>query len=148
MPNLTRLYNFQPGTPISSSQMNQELNQLVNGVNNTYSKTESDANFLKKTALATATPLMQSGWVSRSGSESAYKFIRTQEGLVHVVGSIINGATGINSVISNIPPGFEPAKIEYMVVGSGLVRFQGSQVSVARSLPTAEVFFNMTYSTV
>jgi hypothetical protein len=59
--------------------------------------------------LKTATLL--NSWVAFAVGTTTLKYIKSTDGMVHLVGSIKNGTTANGTAIMTLPTGFQPAEI-------------------------------------
>jgi hypothetical protein len=112
---IQRLYDFQPGTRISSQQMDDELTQLVNEVNDKYSKQESDTRFAQKQQENWINAVMLNGWVTDPGSNSPTRFYKDEFGIVHIAGPISGGTKEAWTQLFILPAGYRPSTNLYPI---------------------------------
>jgi hypothetical protein len=113
---ISRKYDFQPGTKISSQQIDDEFNQLVATSNDLetdigirYTKGETDVKFAKKQQDAYIPAVFQNAWINYGNNYSEAGYMLDEFGFVHLRGMIYNGILAKAAFL--LPEGMRPAKI-------------------------------------
>lgn len=114
---IQRKYDFQPGTRISSSQVDEEFNNLIvfantleEGVNNRYTKEQTDNTYAKKTQENWIPLILQNGWGGTGVGNAEPRYMKDEFGFVHFKGSIWGGAIADWTIIANLPVGYIPSE--------------------------------------
>jgi hypothetical protein len=110
---IQRLYDFQPGTKISSQQMDDELTQLVNEVNN------QEMIFAKKQQETWHDLGLVNGWVNVGDGNATAQYMKDEMGFVHIKGYIKGGLTAYGNWIAYpLPSGYRPLQHHNVSVGT------------------------------
>lgn len=117
-----RKYDFQAGTRISSSQVDEEFDQLIEAANNneqnitdtntafaTHQADEATQDYLGHVKLPENwKPItLLNGWVNASGGRDA-KYYKDGFGTVYLCGMIMSGTTNNGTTIFSLPAGYRP----------------------------------------
>lgn len=102
-----RKYDFQPGTKISSSQVDEEFNQLIDIAN----FLETSVNERARIEQGNLVPLvLQNGFVRQGTNDYPPAYRKTDTNYVYVVGAITKSTDILSStVIAVLPVGSRPA---------------------------------------
>jgi hypothetical protein len=131
MADISRKYNFTAGSTIQSGQMNEELNQLVDAVNDRYSKSDSDARYIKKLTTNWVNCIYSSGWTTDSGASTPLAASLGDDGIVYIRGAVKGGTTSMNTIVGTLPSGYAPAK------NLVFLAFQASGVIIVMTITTS-----------
>jgi hypothetical protein len=144
----SRKYNFQPGTKISSNQVDEEFdnviaaaNELEADLNSRYSNSQMDSIFAKKEQGDWIPLVLQNGWIYYgSGSTPAYK--KDNMGRVQVKGLIKNGTSAAGTTIATLPVGYRPKETKYLLGDDGNLAIKRIQVNVNGTIVIPETVSN------
>jgi hypothetical protein len=107
---ISRKYNFTAGTTIQSGQVNEEFNQLVDAVNDRYTKTESDDRYVNKETTNWVNATYSSGWGTDPASNTPLAASLGDDDIVYIRGVIKGGTTAMNTTVGTLPTGYGPSK--------------------------------------
>jgi hypothetical protein len=144
----SRKYNFQPGTKISSIQVDEELdnliaaaNELESDLNNRYSNSQMDSTFAKKEQGQWIPLVLQNGWVYY-GSGGTPAYLKDNMGRVQIKGLIKNGTSAAGTTIATLPAGYRPKETKYFLGDDGALAQKRIQVNPDGTIIISEAVNN------